>query len=45
MGKGDIRTRRGKIFRGTYGTTRLKKKNLKKKKAAEAAKTGKVEGQ
>ncbi|PYO60929.1 MAG: 30S ribosomal protein THX [Gemmatimonadetes bacterium] len=43
MGKGDIRTRRGKIFRGTYGTTRLKKK--RKKKAAEAAKTGKVEGQ
>jgi len=40
MGKGDIRTRRGKIFRGTYGTTRLKKKQ-----AAAAAKTGKVEGQ
>jgi 30S ribosomal protein S31 len=45
MGKGDIRTRRGKIFRGTYGNTRLKKKRLKKKKAAEAAKTEKVEGQ
>ena len=44
MGKGDIRTRRGKIFRGTYGTPRLKKKK-KKKQAAAAAKTGKVEGQ
>ena len=44
MGKGDRRTRRGKIFRGSYGTTRLKK-NMLKKKAAEAAKAGKVEGQ
>jgi 30S ribosomal protein S31 len=26
MGKGDIRTKRGKIFRGTYGNTRLRKK-------------------
>jgi 30S ribosomal protein S31 len=42
MGKGDIRTRRGKIFRGTYGKTRPKKK---RKKPAEAAKAGKVEGQ
>jgi 30S ribosomal protein S31 len=32
MGKGDQRSRRGKIFRGTYGTHRPKKK--KKKKAA-----------
>jgi ribosomal small subunit protein bTHX len=44
MGKGDIRTRRGKIRRGTYGVTRLKKKK-KAKKAAEAAKAGKVEAQ
>ncbi len=44
MGKGDIRSRRGKIVRGTYGVTRLKKKKLKKK-AAEAAKAAKVEGQ
>ena len=44
MGKGDRRTRRGKIFRGSYGTTRLKKKKLKKK-AAEPAKAGKVEWQ
>ena len=26
MGKGDIRTRRGKIVRGTFGTTRRRKK-------------------
>jgi len=26
MGKGDQRTKRGKIFRGTYGNTRLRKK-------------------
>lgn len=26
MGKGDLRTKRGKIHRGTYGKTRLKKK-------------------
>lgn len=26
MGKGDIRTRRGKIWRGTYGNSRPRKK-------------------
>src|SRR6266576_1043890 len=26
MGKGDLRTKRGKIHRGTYGNTRLRKK-------------------
>ena len=31
MGKGDKRTRKGKIFRGSYGKRRLRKK---KKKAA-----------
>ncbi|CDM65807.1 MAG: 30S ribosomal protein THX [Pyrinomonas methylaliphatogenes] len=31
MGKGDLRTRRGKLFRGTYGKSRPRKK---KKKAA-----------
>jgi 30S ribosomal protein S31 len=36
MGKGDRRTKRGKIHRGTYGNTRPKKK--KRKPAAEAAK-------
>lgn len=31
MGKGDMRTRRGKIFRGSHGKTRPKgKKNSKK---------------
>jgi 30S ribosomal protein S31 len=30
MGKGDIRTKRGKIFRGTYGNRRPKKKNRKR---------------
>jgi ribosomal small subunit protein bTHX len=27
MGKGDQRTKRGKIFRGTYGNTRRRKKH------------------
>lgn len=26
MGKGDMRTRRGKIYRGTFGKTRPRKK-------------------
>ncbi len=29
MGKGDLRTRRGKIFRGTFGKTRPRKKKKK----------------
>ncbi len=28
MGKGDLRTRRGKIFRGTTGKTRQKKRRV-----------------
>ncbi|UCE04387.1 MAG: 30S ribosomal protein THX [bacterium] len=32
MGKGDIRTRRGKIWRGTTGKTRPKKKKKVKEK-------------
>ena len=40
MGKGDPRTRRGKIYRGTYGVSRPKKKK-KPEKPAEGAKTGK----
>jgi ribosomal small subunit protein bTHX len=40
MGKGDRRTRRGKIRRGSYGNRRLKKR---RKKAAEPSKTGKGE--
>ncbi|MCL4801404.1 MAG: 30S ribosomal protein THX [Burkholderiales bacterium] len=27
MGKGDVRTRRGKIYRGTHGNTRSRKTN------------------
>ncbi len=34
MGKGDKRTRRGKIFRGSYGRTRPKKKRRNKQKTA-----------
>jgi 30S ribosomal protein S31 len=34
MGKGDLRTRRGKLFRGTYGKTRPRRP---KKKAQPAA--------
>lgn len=30
MGKGDRRTKRGKIFCGTHGKKRPKKKNIKK---------------
>lgn len=35
MGKGDIKTKRGKITKGTYGKTRPSK-NARKKKKAEA---------
>jgi 30S ribosomal protein S31 len=41
MGKGDKRTRRGKIYRNSYGNTRRKKK---KKKAAATAAEAKSEG-
>jgi 30S ribosomal protein S31 len=34
MGKGDQRTRRGKIFRGTYGKTRPKAKKIRREKKA-----------
>lgn len=30
MGRGDKRSRRGKIFAGSYGKTRPQKKNIKK---------------
>lgn len=32
MGKGDKKTRRGKIFAGSYGKTRPKKKDQKSEK-------------
>lgn len=34
MGKGDPRSRRGKIYQGSFGKTRPKKKAAKKKKTA-----------
>lgn len=34
MGKGDGRSRRGKIYKGSFGKTRPKKKPAVKKKAA-----------
>ena len=37
MGKGDRRTRRGKVARGTFGKKRPKLQVLKKAKAAAAA--------
>jgi ribosomal small subunit protein bTHX len=30
MGKGDIRTRRGKLYRGTYGNSRMRDTNKPK---------------
>ncbi|RMH43488.1 MAG: 30S ribosomal protein THX [Gammaproteobacteria bacterium] len=33
MGKGDIRTRRGKIWRGTFGNARRKKAARKQAKS------------
>ncbi len=32
MGKGDLRTRRGKIYRGTHGKTRPRRKKTKVEK-------------
>jgi ribosomal small subunit protein bTHX len=39
MGKGDLRSKRGKIHRGTYGNNRLRKKT-KAKRARRQAATG-----
>lgn len=39
MGKGDIRTRRGKIFRGTHGKTRSRTKEKERKRRRKAAAT------
>jgi 30S ribosomal protein S31 len=43
MGKGDQRTRRGKIFAGSFGKTRPKKKNKNKKATVQASKEAKPE--
>ncbi len=37
MGKGDIKTRRGKITRGTYGNTRPNPRNKKRTQKANKA--------
>lgn len=34
MGKGDMRTRRGKIYRGSFGKARVKDPAKKKKRSA-----------
>lgn len=36
MGKGDQRTRRGKVHRGTFGKSRPKRKNMEKSAPAAA---------
>ncbi|MDH3493462.1 MAG: 30S ribosomal protein THX [Acidobacteriota bacterium] len=38
MGKGDKKTKRGKIFNGSFGKARPKPKKLRKQKAAEGKK-------
>ncbi len=40
MGKGDHRTRRGKIYQGSFGKSRPKDPAKRRKKAAKAAKRG-----
>lgn len=42
MGKGDKRSRRGKIFAGSYGKTRPKKKAVKSVEPAKESKTKKT---
>ncbi len=42
MGKGDKRTRKGKIVAGSFGKSRPKKKNIKKA-VTESAATNKTE--
>lgn len=39
MGRGDSRTRKGKIFKGSYGNVRPKSKNEKVAKGSSSAKT------
>jgi 30S ribosomal protein S31 len=40
MGKGDMRSRRGKIFRGTHGKSRSRKKEKERKLRRAAARRG-----
>jgi 30S ribosomal protein S31 len=37
MGKGDKKTRKGKIMRGSYGVSRPRKSNEKKQKEAKGS--------
>jgi 30S ribosomal protein S31 len=34
MGKGDKRTKKGKIFKGSFGNSRMKQENIKKVEVA-----------
>ena len=43
MGKGDKRTRKGKIVAGSFGKSRPKKKNIKKAVVNETAANNKTE--
>lgn len=45
MGKGDKRSRKGKIFKGSYGKTRPHDPDKKKKTAGAASKTRPQRGQ
>ena len=42
MGKGDIRSSRGKIFRGTYGNSRRRKRLKAKAKGSRTPRDGSV---
>jgi 30S ribosomal protein S31 len=44
VGKGDRKTRRGKIYRGSFGKSRPKDPAKAKKKSGSAAKTGTAAG-
>ncbi len=43
MGKGDKRTKRGKIFKGTFGKSRPKPRNVRKDRAAAVAAAAQAE--
>jgi len=40
MGKGDIRSARGKVYRGTYGNSRRRKKLKAKRRSGNAPRDG-----
>ena len=44
MGKGDKKTRKGKIYRGSYGKTRPKKRRAQTNAKARAARGGAAGG-